>query len=68
MEESVREQLLILWTTPIYFIIILLEIALSSYQNRDSYTVRDSANNFLLMLLNGGKTCKQLRDDEINRD
>lgn len=54
MEESVREQLLILWTTPIYFIIIILEIALSSYHNRDSYTVRDSANNFLLMLLNGG--------------
>jgi sterol desaturase/sphingolipid hydroxylase (fatty acid hydroxylase superfamily) len=54
MEESVREQLLILWTTPIYAIIILMEIALSSYHNRASYSVRDSANNFLLMLLNGG--------------
>ncbi len=54
MEESVREQLLILWTTPIYAILILLEIGLSTYHNRASYSVRDTTNNFLLMLLNGG--------------
>lgn len=54
MEEALREQLLILWTTPIYAFMILLEIALSSYHNRDSYALGDSVNNFLLMLLNGG--------------
>ncbi len=54
MEESVREQLLILWTTPIYVFIILLEILLSNWQHKDTYSARDSFNNFLLMLLNGG--------------
>jgi sterol desaturase/sphingolipid hydroxylase (fatty acid hydroxylase superfamily) len=54
MEESVREQLLILWTTPVYVLVILTEILLSNWQHKDSYSLRDTINNFLLMLLNGG--------------
>jgi sterol desaturase/sphingolipid hydroxylase (fatty acid hydroxylase superfamily) len=54
MEESVREQILILWTTPVYVFVILLEILLSNWQHKDTYSVRDTFNNFLLMLLNGG--------------
>lgn len=54
MEESVREQLLILWTTPVYVLVILTEILLSNWQHKDSYSFRDTINNFLLMLLNGG--------------
>jgi sterol desaturase/sphingolipid hydroxylase (fatty acid hydroxylase superfamily) len=54
MSESLREQLLILVTTPLYIFIIGLEIILSNIQDRKLYTVRDTFNNFLLMLLNGG--------------
>jgi sterol desaturase/sphingolipid hydroxylase (fatty acid hydroxylase superfamily) len=54
MEESVREQLVILWTTPFYIFIIALEILLSNYHHRRSYSIRDTLNNLVLMLLNGG--------------
>jgi sterol desaturase/sphingolipid hydroxylase (fatty acid hydroxylase superfamily) len=54
MFESIREQMLILWTTPLYIFIIGLEIILSNVQERTSYTFRDTLNNFVLMLLNGG--------------
>jgi sterol desaturase/sphingolipid hydroxylase (fatty acid hydroxylase superfamily) len=54
MEESVREQLLILWTTPLYVLVILAEILLSNWQERNTYSVKDTVNNFLLMLMNGG--------------
>jgi sterol desaturase/sphingolipid hydroxylase (fatty acid hydroxylase superfamily) len=54
MNESLREQLLILTTTPIYVIIIGMEIILSNLQEKKLYSVKDTVNNFLLMLLNGG--------------
>ena len=54
MNESLREQLLILATTPIYVIIIGMEIILSNLQEKKLYSVKDTVNNFLLMLLNGG--------------
>lgn len=54
MNESLREQLLILATTPVYVIIIGLEIILSNLQEKKLYTVKDTFNNFILMLLNGG--------------
>ena len=54
MVESIREQLLIFWTTPVYVFIIILEIILSNLHHRSSYTLRDTVNNFVLMLLNGG--------------
>ena len=54
MSESIREQILLFWTTPIYVFMIGLEIILSNFHHRDSYTFRDTVNNFLMMLLNGG--------------
>jgi sterol desaturase/sphingolipid hydroxylase (fatty acid hydroxylase superfamily) len=54
MPESIREQILIFWTTPLYVFIIGLEIILSNYQHRKTYTVRDTFNNFVLMIINGG--------------
>lgn len=54
MNESLREQLLILATTPVYVIIIGLEIILSNMQEKKLYSIKDTFNNFILMLLNGG--------------
>ncbi len=54
MPEFLREQILIFWTTPIYILIIGLEIILSNFQHRKTYSFRDTFNNFLMMLLNGG--------------
>ena len=52
--QSLREQLLILISTPLYVIIIGVEILLSNYRHRKVYSWKDSGTNFLLMLLNGG--------------
>jgi len=52
--HALREQLLILISTPVYIIIIGLEILLSNYQHRKLYTWKDTAANVYLMLLNGG--------------
>src|SRR5258706_6222525 len=49
-----REQLLILISTPVYIVIIGLEILLSNYQHRKLYRWKDTAANIYLMLLNGG--------------
>ncbi len=50
--EALREQWLILISTPIYIIIIGLEILLSHLQHRKLYTLKDTAQNIYLMLLN----------------
>lgn len=59
--ESLREQILILISTPIYLIIIGLEILLSNYghrhhhsHSRKTYAWKDTLTNVYLMLLNGG--------------
>jgi len=52
--EALREQWLILISTPIYIIIIGLEILLTNLHKRESYTVKDMAANVYFMLLNGG--------------
>lgn len=52
--EALREQMLLLISTPIYLIVIGLEIALSHYRRIPSYTWRDTLNNLYLMLLNSG--------------
>lgn len=52
--EALREQLLILISTPIYVVVILLEIALSHFRRIPSYTWRDTVSNLYLMLLNTG--------------
>ena len=52
--DSIREQWLILISTPFYLFIIGIEILLSHLQNKKTYTIKDSLTNFYLMLLNGG--------------
>jgi sterol desaturase/sphingolipid hydroxylase (fatty acid hydroxylase superfamily) len=52
--ESLREQWLLLISTPVYFIIIGLELLLSHISHRKVYTLKDSFTNLYLMLLNSG--------------
>ncbi|MBG9376945.1 sterol desaturase family protein [Panacibacter sp. DH6] len=52
--ESIREQWLILISTPLYLFIIGLEILLTHLQHKKAYTIRDTFTNIYLMLLNGG--------------
>lgn len=50
--ENVKEQLLLLISTPLYLFIIGLEVLLSNYRHRKLYTFRDTLTNVYLMLLN----------------
>ena len=52
--EELREQWLILISTPIYLILILSELLISHWQHRQKYTLRDTISNLYLMLLNAG--------------
>ena len=52
--DSLREQWLIFISTPIYIIIIGLELLLSHMHHRKAYTLKDTATNLYLMLLNTG--------------
>jgi len=52
--EALREQWLILVSIPIYVIIIGAELLLSHLQHRKNYTVKDTATNVYLTLLNMG--------------
>lgn len=52
--DELKEQWLILISTPIYIIIIGLEILLTHLQHRKTYTLKDTATNIYLMLLNAG--------------
>ncbi|MES2004981.1 MAG: sterol desaturase family protein [Bacteroidota bacterium] len=52
--EDIREQWLILLSTPFYLVIIGLEIVLTHLWRRKTYTLKDTAANIYLMLLNGG--------------
>jgi len=52
--DSVREQFLLLISTPLYVGVILLEMVLSHYRHRNAYTVRDTLTNLYFMILNGG--------------
>ncbi len=54
MLETLREQLLILISTPLYIFIIGLEVLLSNYHHRKLYNWKDSLANIYLMLLNSG--------------
>jgi sterol desaturase/sphingolipid hydroxylase (fatty acid hydroxylase superfamily) len=49
-----REQLLLLITTPLYLVVIGLEIFLSNWKEWGLYTVKDTLTNLYLMLLNMG--------------
>ncbi len=50
--NSLKEQILILITTPMYILIIGAEILLSNYRHWKLYTWRDTLTNIYLMLLN----------------
>ncbi len=50
--DALREQWLVLISTPIYFIIIGIEILLTHIHQSRSYTVKDTATNVYLMVLN----------------
>ena len=49
-----RETWLILISTPLYMLVIGLEILLSHLQQKASYTVKDTIQNIYLMLANAG--------------
>ncbi len=49
---SLREQMLILISTPLYLVVIGLEILLSHLQEQRSYTINDTFTNIYLMLAN----------------
>lgn len=51
---TAREQLLILISTPLYFLMIGIELLLSNYHHRKAYTWKDTLQNIYLMLLNTG--------------
>ena len=50
--QSLREQILILISTPAYLVIIGLEVLLSNYRHRKLYSWKDTAINCYLMLMN----------------
>jgi sterol desaturase/sphingolipid hydroxylase (fatty acid hydroxylase superfamily) len=50
--EAIREQWLWLISTPLYFIIIGVELSFTHFQHRKSYTVKDTFANLYLMLFN----------------
>lgn len=52
--EALRENLLILISTPIYLVLIGLELLVSNYQAKRLYTWKDTLANVYLMLLNSG--------------
>lgn len=51
--DSVREQILILLSTPIYILIIGMEVLLSNYRHQKLYTWKDTVTNVYLMIVNG---------------
>lgn len=48
------EQIVIVFSTPLYATLIIGEILLSHLQHRSYYTLKDTLTNLYLMLLNGG--------------
>src|SRR5450432_3137262 len=53
MGTTLRETWLILISTPIYIVVIGFEIVLSNIQHKQTYTLKDTAQNIYLMLVNG---------------
>lgn len=51
---TAREQLLILITTPLYLIMIGVEVFLSKIRHQTSYSWKDTLQNVYFMILNGG--------------
>ena len=51
---TAREQLLLLITTPLYLVVIGVEVFNSKLRKQDSYSLKDTAQNIYFMILNGG--------------
>jgi sterol desaturase/sphingolipid hydroxylase (fatty acid hydroxylase superfamily) len=52
--ETLRQHLEVLKSTPFFAIVIAAEIILSNFHHRKVYSWRETATNFFLSLLNGG--------------
>ena len=50
---TAREQLLILITTPLYLVVIGVELFLSKLRKQETYSLTDTAQNVYFMILNG---------------
>ncbi|MFT3747493.1 MAG: sterol desaturase family protein [Agriterribacter sp.] len=50
--DSLREQILILVSTPVYILIIGIEVLLSNYRHQKLYTWKDTVTNVYLMIVN----------------
>ncbi|MFT4016800.1 MAG: sterol desaturase family protein [Agriterribacter sp.] len=50
--DSLREQILILVSTPVYVFIIGIEVLLSNYRHQKLYTWKDTLTNVYLMIVN----------------
>lgn len=51
--QALRDQILLLYSTPLYIIIIGAELLISHFQEVRSYSVKDTATNFTLSALTG---------------
>lgn len=52
--NEIKEQLLLIFSTPLYLLVIGIELCLSHFQHVRSYNLKDTVHNFLLSLLRGG--------------
>ncbi|HTG57579.1 MAG TPA: sterol desaturase family protein [Niabella sp.] len=52
--DTAKEQLLILLTTPLYIVVIGIELIFSHLRKQNTYSFKDTVQNIYLMLLNGG--------------
>lgn len=52
--DTAKEQLLILLTTPLYIVVIGIELIFSHLRQQHTYSFKDTIQNIYLMLLNGG--------------
>jgi sterol desaturase/sphingolipid hydroxylase (fatty acid hydroxylase superfamily) len=50
--ESLKEQILLMISTPLYVLIIGIEVLMSNYRHRKLYSWKDTTTNVYLMLLN----------------
>ena len=54
MTSLMKEQLLILISTPLYFLVIGIEMLLSHFHLKKYYSLKDTAMNIYLCMVNGG--------------
>ncbi|MBC8033555.1 MAG: sterol desaturase family protein [Chitinophagaceae bacterium] len=52
--DVLKNQLLFILSTPLYVVLIALELCISHFQGTRSYSLKDTAHNFYLSLLRGG--------------